>query len=342
MKFVLIRLGIVGLIALLVLLFVPVSPLYILKPTPEFNGKTAAQWLVQIKSPDLEESRAAIRALGNLGADGESGLEELAKLMLTSSEVGVRKESAHALGKMAPVNVKVVDSLAKGLQDKEPVVRMHCILALIKLGPAATQVLPAVLVAAKDPENTKKAEGFTTTLQESVLVALGRLGENKDDAVPLLLEFLTQSQSDDLKYAAMRGLANIGLPAKPAAPEFMKILKDPKSDNQLRQEAFEGLEKMGAPAAKSDLVILPTPPQRGPSGGAGKGGPPGGFGGGKGGPEKGGPGGGFGGGKGGPAGFGPGKGFDKKGGPGGPPGEGKGLPPMEKGPESGKDNPDKK
>jgi hypothetical protein len=84
----------------------------------------------------------------------------------------------------------------------------------------------------------------------------------------------------------LRGLAEVGPPAKEAAPEFRKILLDKASVNELRQEAFDALERIGQPADKSELVFDALPPAMGPGGGGKGGAPKGGMG--KGGAPKGG------------------------------------------------------
>ena len=98
----------------------------------------------------------------------------------------------------------------------------------------------------------------------------------------MLMGLLNSKDNPNLRLPAMRGLAEVGPPAKEAAGEIRKILKDKASPNELRQEAFDALERIGDPSPKSDLVFEALPPAMGgPPGGKGG---PGGPGGGKGGP----------------------------------------------------------
>jgi len=310
MKVALLRIGIVAVVCLAIALFYPDSPISVLKKPAEVDGKTVRQWMVELNSPDPMTVRMAIRAIGKLGEDGEPALDQLARILITSPDEELRKETAHSLQKMAPISAKVVDSLVKAVKDESVLVRMHALLALVSLKHHAGPALDTLLIEVKEPKSQERAIGFTTNLQETMLVAIGYASKGREKGVPVLLEYLNQDQNPNLKYAAMRGLAVIGEPAKSASQELRKILKDPKSPNELRQEAFDALAQIGDPASKTDLVFVDPGPAIMPKGAT----PPGG---------KGPPGGG--------KGFSPdGKGKGKGKGPGGdkgPPGEGKGPNP---------------
>ncbi len=301
MKYVFIRLGGVLAIAVALLLFLPFSPGYILKKSTVIDGKDVHEWLAIVKTKDLEDKRLAIQAIGKMGPDGEPAMQELANLMLNSPEVGIRRESTQALQKLFPASVKHLNDFGKAMGDQDYIVRMHAILGIIKLKQQAYPLLPHLITAVNLPTNKERADGFTSTLRETILVAIGVASEGKDDGVPVLLEIFNQPETDTVRNAAMRGLAYVGPNAKEASAGFKKILKDPKSPNELRQEAFDSLERIGTPVPKSELVFaplgpaIPPPGAKGPGmgkggmnkGGAGKGGM-GKEGAGKGGTEKGG------------------------------------------------------
>ncbi len=311
---------ILGTIVMLVVvaLIVPGSPINILDRfvmnnqlfTPQHDGRTVNEWMADLNATEGAKKVLAIKALGSLNVSAKQALPELAKIMTLDPDTGMRIEASLAISKMAPDSLTVLDSLIKGLEDKDAVVRMNSLFAIMRLKADSKGALKALVAAANSPVNQERATGFTTTLQESLLVAIGRASAGSSESVPMLISLLNNKEKTNLRLPAMRGLAEVGPPAKEAAGEIRLILKDKASPNEIRQEAFDALERIGDPAPKSDLVFEALPPAMGPSGG--KGGPMGG--GGKGGPMggggKGGPMGG--GGKGGPMGGG-GKGGFKKG-----------------------------
>ncbi len=240
---------------------------------PQYDGRTLDEWMVDIKSNDLTTRLSAIKAIGGMGESAAQALPELAKLMISDPDVDTRIESSLSISKMAPASASVMDALIKGIQDKEPSVRMNAIFAIMRLKEGSKPALKALSDAANLPENKVRAKGFTTTLQETLLVAIGRASAGTSDAVPMLMVFFNNKDDSNLRLAALRGLAEVGPPAKEAAPEFRKILLDKASVNELRQEAFDALERVGQPAEKSELVFDALPPAMGPGGG-GKGGAP--------------------------------------------------------------------
>ncbi len=280
-------------VLLVVALIVPGSPTYILDRfimndklfTPQHDGRTVTEWIGDLQSKDRQTRILALKALGTLSISAKSALPELAKIMTLDPDEGLRIEASLAISKMAPESLSVMDSLIKGLDDKDAVVRMNSLFAIMRLKADSKGALKALVAAANLPINQERATGFTTTLQETLLVAIGRASAGTSESVPMLLGFLNNPEKPNLRLPAMRGLAEVGLPAKEAAGEIRKILKDKASPNELRQEAFDALERIGDPAEKSELVFDALPPQMGPGGG--KGGPMGGPGGGKGGFKKG-------------------------------------------------------
>jgi HEAT repeat protein len=86
--------------------------------------RSTADWLEQLKDPDVVKRRQAIRELGDRTTDAE----------------------------------QITTALADALQDKNGYVRHDAALTLGKLGPRARRVVPALTVALKDKErNVRKA-----------------------------------------------------------------------------------------------------------------------------------------------------------------------------------------
>lgn len=272
--------------------------------TAQHDGRTVTEWIGDLNETDDAKKILAIKALGSLSVNAKQALPQLAKIMTLDPDTTMRIEASLAISKMAPDSLSVLDSLIKGLDDKDAVVRMNSLFGIMRLKADSKGALKALVAAANLPVNQELPTGFTTTLQESLLVAIGRASAGSSESVPMLMGLLNSKDNPNLRLPAMRGLAEVGPPAKEAAGEIRKILKDKASPNELRQEAFDALERIGDPSPKSDLVFEALPPAMAPPGGKGGPGGPGGPGGGKGGP------GGPGGGKGGPGG---GKGDFKKG-----------------------------
>ena len=238
----------------------------------QHDGRTVDEWHADLNSPDRATKMLAIKAMGAMGEGASKSLPDLAKIMTTDSDGDARIEASLAISKMAPASASVMDTLIKGLQDELAVVRMNALFGIMRLKEGSKPALKALVEASKRPENKERASGFTTTLQETMLVAIGRASAGTPDAVPMLMAFFNNKDDVNLRLAALRGLAEVGPPAKEAAPEFRKILLDKASVNELRQEAFDALERVGQPADKSELVFDALPPAMGPGGG-GKGGP---------------------------------------------------------------------
>jgi hypothetical protein len=239
----------------------------------QHDGRTLDEWLSDLKNSDHAGKILAIKAIGSMGDSASQALPELAKMMNSDPDVDTRIEASLSISKMAPASASVMNEMIKGLQDEQPVVRMNALFGIMRLREASKPALKPLIEAANRPENKVRARGFTTTLQETMLVAIGRASAGTSDAVPMLMVFFNNKDDANIRLAAMRGLAEVGPPAKEAAPEFRKILLDKASVNELRQEAFDALERVGQPADKSELVFDALPPAMGPGGG-GKGGAP--------------------------------------------------------------------
>jgi len=252
----------------------------------QHDGRTLDEWLADLKSSDHDGKILAIKAIGGMGDSASQALPELAKMMNSDPDLDTRIEASLSISKMAPASASVMNEMIKGLQDEQPVVRMNALFGIMRLREASKPALKPLIEAANRPENKVRARGFTTTLQETMLVAIGRASAGTPEAVPMLMVFLNNKDDANLRLAALRGLAEVGPPAKEAAPEFRKILLDKASVNELRQEAFDALERIGQPADKSELVFDALPPAMGPGGGGKGGAPKGGMG--KGGAPKGG------------------------------------------------------
>jgi HEAT repeat protein len=243
------------LLAVLTIL-VPGSPLYLANffgSNKQHDGHSLSYWLGALRSPEVEQRRRAIFALGAIGADASDGIRPLAAILLQDPDREVRIQAALALTKMAPASREAVPALAQALSDQEPLVRMNACLALSKLGSEGQAAIPALIAAVKDESNETNLDTFTFTIQQAAAVALGRASSGSEAAVPALTSLLQTSESESLRIMVARALGDVGPAAHSAAPMLVPLLSEPSAT--LRQSAGEALDKIGVDqAARAALV----------------------------------------------------------------------------------------
>ncbi|HVS10633.1 MAG TPA: HEAT repeat domain-containing protein, partial [Planctomycetota bacterium] len=93
--------------------------------------------------------------------------------------------------------------LAQALRDENRYVRVHSAQCLERMGPRARPAIPALIEALDDPISGPTAA--------SALAAL-----DAREAIPALKECLAPGRDADLRAAATRSLADLGVPADPA------------------------------------------------------------------------------------------------------------------------------
>lgn len=74
---------------------------------------------------------------------------------IKSEDVGLREKAVKALGNVGTLDPDVVPALTEALQDTAPSVRSKAALALLKIGPDASEAVDALTIAAQndpDPE----------------------------------------------------------------------------------------------------------------------------------------------------------------------------------------------
>lgn len=85
----------------------------------------------------------------------------------SSPDAKVRKEAAFKLGNVGPADPSAFTALAGALKDRETVVRCEVILALVKFGSAAREVLPA-LSELRDRDPDTKVRGYAAKAVEAI------------------------------------------------------------------------------------------------------------------------------------------------------------------------------
>jgi HEAT repeat protein len=243
------------LVAAGVALAVPGSPVYLpklLKPPALFEGHPIPYWVsTALDSPDVEERRKAVRALGVVGIEGEDTVPALARVMTQDTDNGARVEASLALTRIdtkAPALTQALPALTQALEDKELAVRMNAAIALRRLATAARPAVPALIKAVQDKTNDSNCGLFHFTIKEIAAMALGQASAGTDEAVPLLRELLASAKTADSRQFRVRALGFVGPQARPALPEIRTMLKN--SEPQVRaaaEEAIQNIEKGEAP-----------------------------------------------------------------------------------------------
>ena len=154
-----------------------------------------------------------------------------------------RSEAAEALVKMGP---KAVDALIDGVSDENPQIREMSVWALSEIKVPAVKVVPAIISALTDSEETIRVVGS---------VALQHIGE---PAVPYLIEALASS-SAEIRLNAAYALGEIGTPLDTIIPALISFLTD--AEWNVRRLVVRALVRIGAPSVDPLIQALNSPDQ---------------------------------------------------------------------------------
>jgi bilin biosynthesis protein len=153
-----------------------------------------------LSDEDVVYRRAAVKALGVIGADAVSALVEA---MLNSDNVTVRGSATKALAQIA-INYPEETFLAEGLQglktaldDPNPVVHIAAVMALGEIGAPAFDTLVEALQATDNP-----------ALGVSIVNTLGSLGDQRAEEV-LTTVINDESTDSYVRESAISSLARL-------------------------------------------------------------------------------------------------------------------------------------
>lgn len=178
----------------------------------------------------------AVRHLAQIGSPAVGRLAELLKDVKASG----RPHAAEALERMGAEAAGATDTLIKCLGDDDPLVTHAAARAVARIG--ATAVLPLL--------EHMRSEHRSRTV--AAIEALGLLGEDARDGVPLLLEELERGEGANL-MASIEALGRIGAAAAGAEPRLQILLENP--DEDIRGAACAALAGLGAAAAPSRSLL---------------------------------------------------------------------------------------
>src|SRR5579859_5871605 len=192
------------------------------------DQQPVSHWAQNLSDPDPEIRQRAAFNLGVLGEDAHSAIPDLAAALHDHSD-RVRIQVSLALFKIGPEAAEAVDALAEALTDSHPQVRVNAALALID---AMTQV-----------ENSKKVRPINISVRCQAARALGKIGPEARDAVPVLADALLD-QDPHVRQNAAFALGQIGHDARAAKTKLAVCLSD--EDEAVRQEVVDSLALIDA------------------------------------------------------------------------------------------------
>jgi HEAT repeat protein len=175
---------------------------------------------------------------------------EVLRRGLASEDTIIRRHAARAAGMAGPAAAPLSGRLAELLTDKDEQARLAALQAISTLGRSAAPAMEAVVKLLDDPQMAADAAD-----------ALGRMGDAARPALKRMAELLS-SQSPALRWAAVRGMSQIGGDdAKPAVDFMVKQLRNPSTVDCYNMMIYLGLlgpvAKDAIPAMQSAPVMPP-------------------------------------------------------------------------------------
>ncbi len=233
----------------------------------------AAETAIPALLEALTHSEASIRrnaafALGEMGPDAKTAIEDLAEALRRDPDIEVRRNAAFALGEIGSPSIPV---LIRCLNDKDSRVRRNVSSALVRIGTPTVPYLVKAL-AVSDPITRRNAAGI-----------LGRIGPKAKEAIPALtkalddddksfcwtvkqalknikrvtVEDLIENLSDKnafLRNDSAKSLGALGEDAQDAVPALIACLNDEKAP--VRRNASFALAQIGVPAIPALIEAL--------------------------------------------------------------------------------------
>jgi HEAT repeat protein len=197
---------------------------------PVYHGKPLSGWLQSYDNAETPEADEALRKIGtnaipilleNLQAKDSLLKLKLAALGLRYTPSETRHKRAEqgfsALGADASSAVSTLTEIYE--QNSSPTARHAAANALVEIGPAAKQAIPALI---------KSATGTNSEVRAFAVYTLGRMAFESEIVVPVLITSL-HDPDREVRYQAAFGLSSfafMGGDAKAAVPALMEALQD--------------------------------------------------------------------------------------------------------------------
>jgi len=205
-----------------------------LRGEPFFQGRAGRHWCRALTADNPVEREAAVKSLGEGGADSLAVLQFL--LRQNSADAEVRWTAAELLGKLGSTARPAAADLVAALDDSDPHVRSVAATALSAIEVSAAEAV-GPLVKLLD-------RGATVP----VLRALSVFGPDAAPALPTLRTVLKDETLDpEIRWNAARTIGKMRSAAAAAIPDLIAHLEVPA--DRLREHAAEALGDIGPDAA---------------------------------------------------------------------------------------------
>jgi HEAT repeat protein len=150
-----------------------------------------------------------------MGSKAAPAVDSLSKA-LQDPEADVRKQAAHALGRIGPASTAAVSAMKACLADGDRSVRLSTAYALVAIDPTEKATLPVLGEAARggDPR---------------ACIALGQMGSAAEEAVPDLVIAASNSQAL-VRAKAVQALRSVGSTNSRAVAALERARQDPSEE----------------------------------------------------------------------------------------------------------------
>lgn len=186
-----------------------------------------------------DRAHAAVyaRSLGQLGSLARPAMPDLVDLL---TDAASRPEAAAALVSIDPRQAdKAIPPLIKDLQADEEKQRQAAVMALVRLGPAASPAADALLTLLRDRLLTNRE--------------IEALRDIWSHAIPGLVELLKDPQAE-IRQRAVLALGQIGTEARAALPALIAALSD--RDDVVRVGAAQIMQTLGTQASEATPALI--------------------------------------------------------------------------------------
>jgi HEAT repeat protein len=164
---------------------------------------------------DVYVKKEAIRALGLIGKDA---VPDLIKLLKEDSDDLTRADAATALGEIGKDAREAVPALVEALRDRKDIVRLVVARAVGKMYVADKQLKTVFEALAQSATHDPSDQ-----VRTSAVDTLATVGP---EAVPALIQILTNDSEWRPRARAAKGLRDLGKEAPEAAPALVEALGD--------------------------------------------------------------------------------------------------------------------
>jgi HEAT repeat protein len=227
-----------------------------------FRGRTVKELIEDLRSPDPDERRDVLMALGELGPEAREAVPAVIALLKDPTQLPA---PVMVLGRIGPAAREAVPLLAQALTKYEKSFPRDEAVALVRIDPAQAPRVVAETLKALDspdqdlalsadgtlrglgpsvatalPELLRRLKGRHDFRERQVIQAVGGLGEAGPPAVSRLREIVRDptpepARRDDplgpspeaCRIAAIEALGQIGPAAKEAVPDLLPLFRSP-------------------------------------------------------------------------------------------------------------------